>query len=220
MEDSIVVIQCAASKQSFAGHLHSGDGRRVMFVANPSLSPANHDCIYAHPDDPAGSGLSWREELLQYNRHPDDNPLGLSPAWRLYKNRIYKRLYRKCGPDNLYILSAGWGLMHADFLTPNYDITFSNNAEKYKRRGRRDGYHDCQILPDETGKPVIFFGGKDYVRLFCKLTEQAQGVRLVFYNSVSLPDAPGCELRKFETNVKTNWHYAAAQAYVDGRISI
>ena len=220
MDDSIVVIQCAASKQPDAGYLQTGNGRKVMFVAQPNLAPENADYIYARPDGRVDTDLSWRQQLLVYNREPADNPLGLLPAWQLYKNPTYELLYQKCGPDNLYILSAGWGLIRADFLTPCYDITFSNNAEKYKRRSRRDDYNDCRMLPDGTTKPVVFFGGQKYVPQFCELTSRVQGPRHVFYNAVNPPDAPGCQLHRFETRTRINWHYKAARAYLEGHINI
>ena len=183
MGGSIVVIQCAASKQPTASHFRRSDGRMVMFVANPQLAPASYDCTYARPDDLADTDISWRNELQRYNRDESDNPLGLLPAWRLYQNPTYELLYRKYGPDGLYILSAGWGLLRADFLTPCYDITFSNagNVEKHQRRSKRDAYSDFCMLPDDTAKPVVFFGGKDYVGLFCELTARVQGPRHVFY---------------------------------------
>lgn len=221
MEDSIVVIQCAASKRAGAGCLQSGDGRRVMFVAQPGLAPANADCVYARPDDRADGGPSWREKLLRYNlEQATENPLGLLPAWQLYGNRTYKRLYDEWGPDNLYILSAGWGLIRADFLTPYYDITFSNakNVDKYKRRDKRDAYDDLRMLPEDTDKPVVFFGGKDYVSLFCELTRRVKGTRHIFYNAINPPSVTGCELHKFDTRTKTNWHYEAARAFANGRM--
>ncbi len=223
MEDSIIVIQCAARKQPTAGHLKSSDGRKVMFVANPGLAPANLDCVYVRPDDLANTGISWRQELLRYNQEcMADNPLGLLQAWRLYRNPAYELLYDNCGPENLYILSAGWGLIRADFLTPYYDITFSNarNVDKYKRRSKRDIFYDCRMLPDDTAGPVIFFGGKDYVNLFCELTNQVRGQRHIIYNAANPPNSPGCQLHRFETRARINWHYAAARAYIEGRIEI
>ena len=221
MEDSIIVIQCAAGKQPTAAHLKSSDGRKVMFVANPGLAPANPDCVYARPDDLANSGVSWRQELQRYNQgRASDNPLELLPAWRLYRNPPYELLYDQCGPENLYVLSAGWGLIQADFLTPNYDITFSSSAEKYKRRRRREAYDDFRMLPHSAAKPVVFFGGKDYVSLFCELSSQVRGQRHIIYNSAKPPSAPGCQLHRFETRARTNWHYAAARAYIEGLIDI
>ena len=223
MDHSIVVIQCAASKRADAGYLRSGDGRQVVFVADPGLAPDHAGRLYARPDDRSHTGLSWRQEPLRYNREQaGENPSGLLPAWQLYQRSEYELLYRKYGPENLYILSAGWGLISADFLTPYYDITFSNaqNVDKYKSLGKRVAYDDLTMLPDNATNPVVFFGGKDYVNLFCELTRQAQGTRHVFYNAVNPPSAPGCRLHKFDTRTKTNWHYEAARAYVEGRIDL
>ena len=220
MADKIVVIQCAGRKQPNAGHLKSSDGRNVMFVAKPDEAPKDAPYAYAHPDGVDASGESWREKLLQYNREPTGNPLGLLPAWQLYQNPAYELLYRKCGPNNLYILSAGWGLIPADFLTPTYDITFSSSAEKYQRRYKQDRYDDFRKLSDDTAKPVVFFGGKDYVGLFCELTSRVQGPRCVLYNANNAPKAPGCQTRKFNTNIRTNWHYEAARTFTDGRMDL
>ncbi len=221
MADNIVVIQCAGRKQPNAGHLRNSDGRNVMFVAKPDLAPATLGYVYTHPDDRADTGLSWREELQRYNQEQaTDNPLGLLPAWRLYQNPTYELLYRKYGPDDLYVLSAGWGLLRADFLTPAYDITFSTakNIDKYKRRGKQDSYDDLHMLPSDTTQPVVFFGGKDYVSLFCALTHQVKSPRHVIYNAIKPPNAPGCQIRKFETTTKTNWHYRAARVFAKGRM--
>lgn len=221
MEDSIVVIQCAGRKQPNAGHLRSNDGRKVMFVAKPGLAPDNPDYVYARPDDLADTGNTWRQKLLWYNQeHATENPLELLHAWQLYRDRAYRLLYEKCGPDNLYILSAGWGLIRADFLTPNYDITFSSSAEKYKRRVESDAYEDWRMLPDDTTKSVVFFGGKDYVGRFCELTSRVQGPRCVLYNANNAPNAPGCKTRRFHTNIRTNWHYEAARAFAEGRLDL
>ena len=98
------------------------------------------------------------------------NPLGLLPAWQLYQNDTYALLHDKYGSNHLYILSAGWGLISADFLTPYYDITFSRSADRYKHRDAKDRYNDFCMLPTDIAEPVVFFGGKSYVPLFCRLT--------------------------------------------------
>ena len=196
-----VVIQCAAGKQEHAGHLRTLDGRTVMFVARPDAAPPGGGRAHARPDDVSDTGKSWRTTLQEYNAAPGNNPLRLLPAWQLYKKRIYGALARHCGPDRLYVLSAGWGLIRADFLTPNYDITFSRarNVEPFKRRRPLDAYCDFRMLPARTAEPIMFFGGKDYVDLFCLLTERVKAPRLVWYNSGRKPRAPGCELRRFHT---------------------
>lgn len=212
----IVVIQCAATKVANAGHLVMADGKLVTFVAHPEIAPKDGK-LYARPDDDAGESRSWREVLIAYNREPRGNPLGLLPAYCLYKNAVYGRLVDKLGIDNVYILSAGWGLIRSDFLTPYYDITFSNaqNVERYKRRRKADQYKDIRMLPDSTDEGILFFGGKDYLPLFCKLTSKVKTRRKVFYNAAEVPQTPGCETVKFETHTRTNWHYECAIAFLE-----
>lgn len=174
----IVVMQCAKTKRAEAGHMRLADGRPVVFVAQPELAPARTGFVYARPDDIADTGRTWREELVIYNqqRNPDvadiplgrhvsgglgadpidhssdsaANPLSLLPAWQLYKNKTYRLLADTFGPKNLYIFSAGWGLVRSDFMIPNYDITLSPNAtgsDKYKRRRKDDPYDNFAMLP-------------------------------------------------------------------------
>ncbi len=214
----IVVIQCAARKKCDAGHLRRRDGRKVLFVAKPGCAPGEDDLLYARPGDLADTGVSWRTELLRYNCAPEKNPLGLLPAWQLYKNPTYECLYKKYGPNRLYILSAGWGLIPADFLTPNYDITFSTSADKYKRRNKKDRYNDFCMLPTDIAEPVVFFGGKSYVPLFCRLTKHIKEKRYLFYAG-ERPEAPDCELKSFG-DPYTNWQYGCAKAFIKGNISI
>ena len=216
----IFVIQCAARKNPDAGYLLKRDGRKVMFVADPGAAPDGATRAYARPDDVSDTGKSWRTILREYNADPGHNPLGLLPAWKLYKNATYELLADHCGPEHFYILSAGWGLIRADFLTPAYDITFSPGAEKYKRRRKKDQYDDFNLLPKETGDDIVFFGGKDYVGLFCALTDGARRTRYLWHNSKSAPKAPGCVLRRFHTKTRTNWHYGCARAFIEGKIQL
>ena len=138
----------------------------------------------------------------------------------LYENRTYGRLVDRYGLENTYILSAGWGLIAAGFLTPAFDITFGGQADKYKRRRKTDRYDDLCMLPGDTLGPIVFFGGKDYVPLFCSLTESAKVQRFLFYNSAHAPVAPDCTLMRFNATTRTNWHYECANAVIDGKITI
>ena len=213
--DAIAVIACAASKKLDAGRLVDAE-QEVTFVARPDLAPAD-GCFYKRPDDRASSGRSFRNMLEEYNRdRRADNPWGLLPAWELYVPPAYRALREACGADKLFVLSAGWGLVGADYLLPHYDITFSNSAKgrsAYKRREHGDpGYRDFAMLPQDTSERTVFFGGKDYVSLFCRLTEGV-AQRKVFYNSVTPPFAPGCELVRYRTRTRTNWHYECAMAF-------
>jgi len=216
----IVVIQCANAKRAEAGCLRRHDGREILFVADPGKAPAHHQYVYARPDDMADGSRSWRDCLLRYNKAPANNPLGLLPAWQLYRNVTYASLADRYGPDRLYILSAGWGLLAAEFLTPKYDIAFRGQADRYKRRRKRDRYNDISMLPEETDDPVVLLVSKDYVRLACDLTERIGGPRYLFFNSAVAPDAPGCILKRYETTTRTNWQYECANALIEGKIGV
>jgi hypothetical protein len=213
----IVVIQCAASKRPNAGSLKTRSGRDVLFVADPTLAPRSDTHVFAHPDDLAEDGKSWRQHLVDYNES-GTNPLGLAKAFELYENPAYGELVRKLGVENVFILSAGWGLIRGDFLTPQYDITFSTAVKKdapWKFRHRRHVFRDLNQLPNDTRAPVFFFGGKDYIPLFSTLSRSIAAERTIVYNSDTPPKEPGCKIERFETTMKTNWHYSAARRFVE-----
>ena len=156
----IVVIQCAGSKQCGAGRLQTPDGQPVVFVASPAearQAKPNEPCAYARPDDvapddpnmPAESGMTWRDKLQIYNeqyRETGDNPYRLCTAHQLYQHPTYRELVDGFGIRSVYILSAGWGLIPASFLTPYYDITLTKGVEPYKRRKPSDHYNDFALL--------------------------------------------------------------------------
>lgn len=58
-----------------------------------------------------------------------------------------------------------------------------------KRRRKADRYRDYCMQQTQTDEWIVFFGGKDYIPLFCTLTKSASGKRTVLYNSVQLPAA-------------------------------
>jgi len=213
-----IVIQCAASKSPNAGYLVSKDGRSVVFVANPTLASVSKNQIYAMPDDRA-NGLTWREILSEYNSK-EENPFNLLPAWKLYSNPSYAALVERYGIDKVYILSAGWGLIKASFLTPYYDITFSQSAEKHKKREKRVHYQDFVQLNLDSKEDLFFFGGKDYLPLLCQLTRPYKGKRYIFYNAKVPPDVQGCHLIRYETKTRTNWHYECVQSFISGKVGL
>jgi hypothetical protein len=214
----IAVIQCAGSKRESAGFLKTQDGRPVLFVAHPELAPARANCVYARPDDASDAKGTWRGRLVAYNANPGNNPLGLLPAFELYENDIYRALVKQFGVEKTYILSAGWGLINAAFLTPAYDITFSTKANNFVRRRKRDAFCDFSLLTTNTTEQVVFFGSKEYVPLFADLTSAVRVERIAFYNSVTPPSAPGCKLVRFATRTRTNWQYECAAAFLRGAL--
>lgn len=221
----IVVIVCADKKDPRAPYMLTKKGRRVMFVADPkNAQPRETSIIYRHPDDDARAGQSWREKLLKYNRKCQSDPSGntfeLLAAWQLYAHPIYSKLVCKFGNENVFILSAGWGLISSDFFTPNYNITFSQNAAK-KKPWALEQKHDYSkypvMLPEGTSKPVVFLGGKEYIPFFCSLTKNIKSERIVFYNSAKEPPAPGCTLSLFETTTLTNWYYECGKCLCEAK---
>lgn len=217
----LAVIQCAASKSG--AFFRATDGREVFFVAQPEKAPKNDRFVYAHPDDPSGEGLTWREKLLRYNEGAE-NPLGLAHAYELYDNAVYRRLVEGLGIDKVFILSAGWGLIRANFLTAYYDITFNRGVAKkgegYKLRGPGRVWRDFCHLPSAADEPLIFLGGKDYVPQFSELSRTSDSPRHIFYNAAQPPAAPGCIFERYVSATKTNWHYECARALLSGRISL
>jgi hypothetical protein len=211
------VIQCAATKSPGAKRLQMEDGREVLFVADPAKAPPQSHTVYARPDDLAADGQTWRQILWDYNTRAG-NPLGLLPAYRLYVNPIYQRLVSRFGPSNVFILSAGWGLVSAEFLLPDYDITFSSMAPPFKRRRKSDLYLDFCMLAKDPDR-IAFVGGKDYLPLFLALTKNSLAQKTIFFNSSLTPLLPfGYSATRYATTTRTNWHYECANDLIDGRL--
>lgn len=216
-DDAIGVIQCASKKRLDAGHFVADDGRKMLFVADPGAAQTSRSLRYARPDDAVLAGDTYRARLERYNRDSrTDNPWGLLPAWQLYMPTAYRTLVDALGVGNVFILSAGWGLVAANYLLPNYDITFSSSAkgrDAYKRRRPSDRhYRDFSMLPQDAAKHVFFFGGKDYLAFFCNLTANVRQ-RTAFVNSNTLPRGINCRTERYETATKTNWHYECVNAF-------
>ena len=216
-----VVISCAGSKADRAGYMKTKDERCVKFVGNSAeVNSQRQDFCYARPDDEARDGKTWREKLVTYNKTYKDekNPFRLLQAYKLYTpdkpyKDIYTQLVETFGIDNVYILSAGWGLIHASFLTPKYDITFNGSAAVYKRRRRRDQYCDFNDLESTIDEDLLFFGGKDYLPLLCCLTQCYQGRRIVYYSG-NKPNCDDVEFVPYETSTRI-WYYECARRVME-----
>jgi len=76
------------------------------------------------------------------------------------------------------------------------------------------------MLPEQTGEQIVFVGGKDYLPLVVSLTSAVAGKKTIFYNSAYPPLAVGCVLKRYETSMRTNWHYQCANAFLDGAIKL
>ncbi len=207
-----VVISCAESKARDAGYMKTEDGRCVKFVGAPDLAKAvlsKPGFCYARPDDEAKDGKTWREKLVAYNKScKDENPCELLQAYKLYKNPVYRELVDTFCLKNVYILSAGWGLIRASFLTPNYDITFSGSG--YKRRRKRDQYCDSNDLESTIDEDLLFFGGQGYLSLFCDLTQNYNGRRIVYHCTNNVTKRDRIKYVRYP-RCFTNWQYECAK---------
>jgi hypothetical protein len=215
-----IVIQCASSKARDAGYFRALDGRAVVFVADPAAAPARDDCLYARPDDVADDGAgTWRDQVSSYNAERRMiNPFGLRPAYQLYTPATYQDLVTALGIDRVYVLSAGWGLIRADFLTPNYDITFSHAGARHARRRLTDRYLDFQQMPAATPGPVVFLGGQSALASFAALTGGLAAERVIMHASEWIETPPGCRSVRYKTTAKTNWHYLCARDILARRV--
>jgi hypothetical protein len=59
----------------------------------------------------------------------------------------------KLGRERLFILSAGWADRSEFSHFLSYDITFTAQADAYKRGRRGDGYQDFSMLRKSRGNP-------------------------------------------------------------------
>ncbi len=218
-----VIIQCAASKAPDAGFLTTRTGLPVKFVAHPNQAPRGEQWHYAHPDDPSDvPGQSWRQQLVSYNTVGHNDAFKLLEAYRLYRNPVYAGLVAAYGVDDVFILSAGWGLVRADYFLPNYDITFAKlkPEKRYKHRRPDDIYNDfCHIQGDTTG-PIVSFCSKDYLPLFRELTDPLPLAKVVFYAAADRPEHRGWQVKYFETKNFRKWPYDCAGEFLNGNISI
>ncbi|HEY3129319.1 MAG TPA: hypothetical protein VGL91_07660 [Acidobacteriota bacterium] len=215
-----VVIQCSATKDQTAGSF-SMNGRRVKFVAHPELHEEASSRALFRPDDMIPSmSNSWRTHLLTYNRRAD-NPDHLLGAADLYSPPVYRRLLNHIGPESLFILSAGWGLIRSDFLLPEYDITFSSQGEPWKRRTKTDPFSDFAHLTESDiahDESVYFFGGRNYLPLYYRLTCGLMARKVVYFTSTNISTDQGFHHIRYGS-AGTNWHYRCAGRSSAGALS-
>jgi hypothetical protein len=221
-----IIIQCASTKKPGAGAFRTVDGEQVRFVGVPEAC-SDRTARVARPDEPSDiPGLTWRDRLSEYNnQHDVDNPWQLARAYELYAPSAYVRLVRRFGIENIFILSAGWGLVRADYLLPDYDVTFSAQADAYKRRRVKDHYADFNHMKPLKNGHMVFFGGRDYRPLLYALLAETAGEKILFDRVAPETAAQnrfehGWCVRSFPTARLTNWHYGCAEALIEGSLHV
>jgi hypothetical protein len=204
-----VIIQCSGTKHPSP---FKWAGKSVSFVADPSEYAPSPGWLYARPDDRVpDTNKRWRD-IVAEQATPELG--GCLRAFDLYRPPIYGELASAFGYDNCFILSAGWGLVRGDFRLPDYDITFSPQAEKGKRRRKRDSYDDFNHLR-ATQEEVVVFAGLSYLPLLEQLLGEHRGPKTIYHKSDKFVRKPGYCYRLFKTRRCTNWHYDAAKAFID-----
>lgn len=138
--------------------------------------------------------------------------------------KLYQELVGAFGWDNVFILSAGWGLIRADFWTPDYNVTFSPQGKKDKPwvwRNTKDrswlDFNHLKDAPITQDEPIHLFGGKDYLPTFYALVEAVPGRKIVHYKG-NVERRSSFDYEKYEGSEKNRtWHYRAAKEFVAGR---
>lgn len=206
-----IVISCCARKNG-GPFIHNG--RMINFISQVDQVVPNNE-IYFHPDDSVPNGdITWRELVNQQGLNNN-----LQSAYELYSPAIYSSLFQKFGND-LFIFSAGWGIIRADFKLPKYNITFSNNnnVPDYARRDITPDFKDFNHLEDiSENEEIKLIAGSDYVLPFCELTKNLPNNKIIIYKNQNLLNNnqylnnKTFQFRHYQTNRRTNWHYEYAQ---------
>lgn len=196
-----------------------------MFVANSAMCKSNASVAYCSTGQHIEpNGMTWQEKLEQYNKQ-EENSDRLKKAGELYKPRIYLKLVEHFGLENVFILSAGWGLVRADFYLPSYDITFLQSAETCKKRiyGKdNDKFanfnHLYEIKDSLINEVLYFFGGIQYLNMYYDVTSQLPCQKIIYYKSERLDldnnRVKGYRYTKYITPRVQNWHYSCAEDFI------
>jgi hypothetical protein len=211
----IIVISCSGSKN---GENLVYKNNEITFVSSPKEESINH---FRPDSEIPNEKRTWREYV---NSQENSD---LLESHKLYKPKIYNLLYQKY-ESNLFILSAGWGIISSEFKVPKYDITFSKKAKKNSQRKKTDFYKDFNHLEKvNPNQKIIFLGGADYLKLFYNLTKDLPNEKIIFYKKKNIySDLPflknesSFKLIKYETKASTNWHYGCAKDLLENKIII
>ena len=114
-------------------------------------------------------------------------------------------------------MSAGWGLVKSEFKLPKYDISFSTKGNKKSIRkiniNKPPIYNDFNQLEVSCVDDIVYVGGKDYLDLFYKLTQNLPNRKIIYYNTQTQPKANNGNYKyiKYDINYTTNWYYQLAK---------
>jgi hypothetical protein len=218
MNKHYIPVLCCSSDKTKDRFCYNG--KFYKFVAYPQ-EVAQGGVIFYKPDDRIpGENKTWRDLVLEQNE-PD-----LVPAYELYSRDIYRDLYHEFG-NYFYILSAGWGIIRADFKIPAYDITYSTDKKipGFVKRINNQNWNDINHLQEDAKKfdsnsEIILFAGSDYAPRFCDMTQYIKCTKKILYKSLKLIRQQGFIYEYYKTKINTNWFYKAAQDFLDNYTKI
>lgn len=199
-----VVMMCSSRKNN------------SFFTEFPNVTFANKPQL---PNEKFPDGLmsksriTWREYL---ETRQDDKTL--LKAYELYTRIEYSRLYNNF-QNNLFILSAGWGLVHSEFKLPKYDITFSQPNPDRVRRNQNTSIAPIYIDFKQIGNSktdIVFVGTPDYIPLFISLTQHLKCRKIIYWKKANTPERfalpnDSFEYRYYNSDNPRGWFYELAQ---------
>jgi hypothetical protein len=215
-----IIISCSKSKNGDS-FLHNGTA--INFVSRVDGLGAENE-LYVHPDDLIPNEKNtWRDLVSQQEIRNE-----LLPAYQLYKHSIYSSLFRHYS-DDLFIFSAGWGIVKADFRLPKYNVTFSNgkNVPIYSKRNKNDLFNDFNHLEGiDENETIVLIASKDYVLPFCQQTNHLPNQKVIIYKNMGvLNHNPYANINNFRfkhylTNERRKWHYEYANKLINNEIEL
>jgi hypothetical protein len=223
MQKVRIVIQCAGSKDLAAPTL-SRHGTELKFVAYPKIVHSNECAPW--DEIPGLDGNTWIDCVRNYNDKKTlppgiavSNGQNLTRAGSLYRRSIYQKLINSVGSHNVYILSAGWGLVYTDDKIPSYDITFSSSV-KIPKDARitsavRTNYDTVRQIIDGD-EDIHLFITAEYAMYWMSLFPGMGGRCVVLHWRQGQATPLGWAGQTFFHNCgscKTNWHYIAAKQF-------
>ena len=214
-----VVMICAGLKKTDSELNLNGHIIHFRAQSNIALNEFLPDDLISDKLTTTSIKKTWRDYICE-NQDSKNIPF---KTYQLYNpNKPYKDLYEKLEKKyetSFFILSAGWGLVRANFRLPKYDITFSKDSKVdiiKKRKFNQPQYKDFNQLEDIDDKEdIIFIGGESYWKLFYDLTQKLPNRKIIFYNSINEPKhhVGNYIYIKFtpkKEKTRTNWHYELA----------
>ena len=218
-----VVMICAKEKKGNSNIIHENFNHPITFVAQP-----NGVNTFLPDGDIPNLNMTWRD----YVTNNQNNNVIPFKSYQLYIHGVYQNLFNFFR-YRLFILSAGWGLVKAEFRLPNYNITFSSSAKpEYKRvfNNLDPSFNDFNDLTynhnvglNSENEDIVFIGGRTYIKQFIARTDGIGKNKIIYHFGneplVVLPD--NFFYVQYVPNNPNNyrtWHYELAQKYADGEI--